>query len=215
MKTSRMRWTAWALVIVALGACGEEGPPTTAGQPSIRVRPGLPSPEAMGEAQKQQTSFYAVATKPAGQEEAGSVLVEHKITEDSFIESPGHRDPFRSFIVPLTEKANTQNQPQVEAILTEFQIEELALIAIVSGSGTEGGAPMAMVVDPTGLGHIIRRGDFVGRGETVRKVHGGEEVYIYWRVARIREDSVEFEREDPFSPTEATVTKVLKLEPKS
>jgi len=110
------------------------------------------------------------------------------------------------------QKKGTSSQPQVEALLTEYQIDELKLIAIISGAGTQSGAPMAMVVDPTGLGHIIRRGNFVGRGETVRKVHSGEEVYIYWRVARIREDAVVFEREDPFSPTEATVTKILSLE---
>ena len=166
----------------------------------------------MDKAQKQQAAFYADA-KPKLQGEAEGELIEHKITEDCFIESPLKRDPFRSFIIPLTKKDMETGTPQVDAVLTQYQIEELKLIAIISGAGTESGAPMAMVVDPTGLGHILRRGNYVGRGETVRKVHSGEEVLVFWRVARIREDAIVFEREDPFSPTEATVTKILNLEP--
>lgn len=198
---------------VCLGACGEDEPVAPPREPVVRVRPGAPSVEAMDQAQKQQTDFYAAAKVKSPDEMSDNELIAHKVTEDSFIESPTRRDPFRSFIIPLTQKSGASSQPQVEALLTEYQIDELKLIAIISGAGTQSGAPMAMVVDPTGLGHIIRRGNFVGRGETVRKVHSGEEVYIYWRVARIREDAVVFEREDPFSPTEATVTKILSLEP--
>jgi Tfp pilus assembly protein PilP len=201
------------LAALVTATCGEDEPTTGQRGATVRIRPGTDSIAAMEQAKKQQTDFYASAARTKGNDESAEVaLIEHKITEDSFIESPGHRDPFRSFIVPLTAKSEASAQPQVEALLTEYQIEELKLIAIISGAGTESGAPLAMVVDPTGLGHIIRRGNFVGRGETVRKVHSGEEVFIYWRVARIREDAVVFEREDPFSPTEATVTKILMLE---
>jgi Tfp pilus assembly protein PilP len=200
------------LLLGALHGCGSDEPVAAPAQPTVRVRPGAPSVEAMDQAQKQQTDFYAAQKQKLPDEASDNALIDHKITEDSFIESPTRRDPFRSFIVPLTHKKGASSQPQVEAILTQYQIDELKLIAIISGAGTQSGAPMAMVVDPTGLGHIIRRGNFVGRGETVRKVHSGEEVYIYWRVARIREDAVVFEREDPFSPTEATVTKILSLE---
>ncbi len=201
-----------ALMAMATAACGDDEPKTTrrGRQSTADIRPGMPSVEAREKAQA--GAFYATPqlTMPEGLE-AGELIV-HKITEDSFIESPARRDPFRSFIIPLTKKSEMSSLPQVEAILTQYQIDELLLIAIISGTGTESGAPMAMVVDPTGLGHIIRRGNYVGRGETVRKVHSGEEVFIYWRVARIRDDAVVFEREDPFSPTEATVTKILSLE---
>lgn len=200
------------LLAASVPGCGEDEPAALPREPVVRVRPGAPSPEAMQLAQKQQTDFYATAAQEVPEGKGDDELIAHKVTEDSFIESPTRRDPFRSFIVPLTQKKSGSSQPQVEAFLTEYQIDELKLIAIISGVGTQSGAPMAMVVDPTGLGHIIRRGNFVGRGETVRKVHSGEEVYIYWRVARIREDAVVFEREDPFSPTEATVTKILSLE---
>jgi hypothetical protein len=210
--------TLLVLAAPALLGCGEDEPAAPrrrGGQepPPARVRPGAPSVEAQAKARKQAASFYANQKKPLPSEGEGGELITHNITEDSFIESPTRRDPFRSFIVPLTKKSDTAAMPQVEALLTEFRLDELELIAIISGSGTRSGAPMAMVVDPTGLGHIIHRGNFVGRGETVRKVHSGEEVLIYWRVARIREDAVVFEREDPFSPTETTVTKVLSLEP--
>lgn len=138
-------------------------------------------------------------------------LIVHKLTEESFIESPSRRDPFRSFLVPLTKQHSYSSTPQITSILDQYQIDELKLIAIVSGSGAHAGSPIAMVEDPSGFGHILRRGNYVGKGETVRRVSSGEEIQIFWKVARIREDAIVFEREDPFTTTEATVTKVLAL----
>lgn len=216
MKRKATLAVSIAMSLIVLAACGDEEPKKQrrgSSKPVAQVRPGAPSVEAREKARKQNSAFYADQNQPVPGEDEGGELILHKIAEDSFIEAPNRRDPFRSFIVPLTKKSEAASMPQVDAILTQYQLDELKLIAIISGAGTESGAPMAMVVDPTGLGHIIRRGNYVGRGETVRKVHSGEEVYIYWRVARIREDAVVFEREDPFSPTEATVTKILSLEP--
>jgi len=210
MKRTFRLVTIVAAVLV-LGACGDDEPKKQRRGSSKPIRPGTPSIDARQKA-KQGSSFYSAQNQPLPTDEEGGELLLHGITEDSFIESPTRRDPFRSFLIPLTKKSEASSMPQVDAILTQYQIEELRLIAIISGAGTESGAPLAMVVDPTGLGHIIRRGNFVGRGETVRKVHSGEEVFIYWKVARIRDDAVVFEREDPFSPTEATVTKILSLE---
>ena len=144
----------------------------------------------------------------------GVELVVHKLSEESFIESPSRRDPFRSFLIPLTKKQSFSSAPQILSILDLYQLDELTLIAIISGSGARAGSPIAMVEDPAGVGHILRRGSYVGRGETVRRVSSGEEIQIFWKVARIREDAVVFEREDPFSATDATVTKILTLESK-
>lgn len=212
MRSTPRLFTVAALAVALLVGCGDDEPKKQRRGSTKPIRPGTPSIQAREKA-RQGAAFYSAQNQPLPTDEQGGELILHNITEDSFIESPTRRDPFRSFLVPLTKKSEASSMPQVDAILTEYQIDELALIAIISGAGTESGAPLAMVVDPTGLGHIIRRGNYVGRGETVRKVHSGEEVFIYWKVARIRDDAVVFEREDPFSPTEATVTKILSLEP--
>ncbi len=148
------------------------------------------------------------------EEEEGVELLVHKLSEESFIESPSRRDPFRSFLLPLTRKQTFSGAPQILSILDQYQLDELTLIAIISGSGARAGSPIAMVEDPAGIGHVLRRGSYVGRGETVRRVSSGEEIQIFWKVARIREDAVVFEREDPFSATDATITKILSLESK-
>jgi Tfp pilus assembly protein PilP len=183
---------------------------------SCKSKPAAPAPVA-GTAPAPDRGPAApgapVGTQPGtgpGEAEASDLIV-HKLTEESFIESPSRRDPFRSFIIPLTKQETFSTTPQIISILDQYQIDELKLVAIVSSSGGAGGSPMAMVEDPAGVGHIIRRGNYVGKGETVRRVSTGEEIQIFWKVARIREDAIVFEREDPFAATEATVTKILPL----
>lgn len=142
----------------------------------------------------------------------GDLLV-HQLGEDSFIDSLANRDPFRSFLKALMKQAEVAAKPQVTSLLDQFQVDALKVVAIIQGSGPHAGSPIAMLVDPEGVGHVVRRGNFVGKGETVRRITSGEEVQIFWKVARIREDAVVFEREDPFSTGAATVTKVLYLKP--
>jgi len=180
---------------------------------SCKSKPATPSPMA-GAAPATAPGAAAPGVPAGAQPGTGaeeSDLIVHKLTEESFIESPSRRDPFRSFIIPLTKQETFSMTPQIVSILDQYQIDELKLVAIVSSSGGAGGSPMAMVEDPAGVGHILRRGNYVGKGETVRRVSTGEEIQIFWKVARIREDAIVFEREDPFAATEATVTKVLPL----
>jgi Tfp pilus assembly protein PilP len=188
------------VLLVGLAACGEDAPP-------VPQSVGAPAPTAA-----------PAAVVPGGPAQAGPLaeppggdLIVHKLTEESFIESPTRRDPFRSFLIPLTSQQPYSAKPQIVSILDQYQIDELRLVAIVSGSGAQAGSPMAMVEDPAGVGHILRRGNYVGKGEMVRRVSSGEEIQIFWKVARIRDDAIVFEREDPFAATEATVTKILPL----
>ena len=69
-----------------------------------------------------------------------------------FIEAENNRDPFRSYISLFVEKRPTMVK-SVPAIFDKFALEELKLIAIVSGTAT----PLAMFRDPGGLGQVIRR----------------------------------------------------------
>jgi type IV pilus assembly protein PilP len=93
-------------------------------------------------------------------------------------------------------------------LLGQFSVDELRVIAIVSGIGT----PRAMLIDPQGVGTIVRRGDYVGRGEVVRGgPDGSSEFEVNWRVANIRRGDVVLAREDPTSAAGTPVTRVLPL----
>jgi type IV pilus assembly protein PilP len=70
----------------------------------------------------------------------------------------GKRDPFRSpvdEIGPITPGPVTScNEP-----LCAFDLDQLKLVAVVTGDAN----PIAMVEDPVGRGHIVRRNTRVGR----------------------------------------------------
>ncbi len=94
-------------------------------------------------------------------------------------------------------------------LLENVSLDELRLIAIVSG---EGGSPRAMVTDPEGKGWIVQRGDYVGRGERIHLGPGMPEREINWRVVRVRPDRIILVREDPVQAG-PPVTRVMRLYP--
>ena len=101
-----------------------------------------------------------------------------QLTNDDFKESPSNRDPFRSFLTTFaTQIINVK--PQHRIILEKFALEELKLIAIVGGNGTQ---PKAMFVDPTGMGVSVVRGDHVSKADAL--------------VTRVAPDRVFFQMEE-------------------
>jgi type IV pilus assembly protein PilP len=84
----------------------------------------------------------------------------------------GKRDPFRS---PLEELVRSNTTTQVSACsdpLCAWVLDQLKLVAVVTGDAN----PIAMVEDPLGRGHVVRRNARMGR-------QGG-------RVTQILRDSV-------------------------
>lgn len=72
------------------------------------------------------------------------------------------RDPFRSFIEPVTTSNNTTQGPQIEGCtepLCLVDTDELKVVAVVSGDAN----PLAMVEDRAGTGHIVRRNTRIGK----------------------------------------------------
>jgi type IV pilus assembly protein PilP len=136
---------------------------------------------------------------------------EHELPESVFIETDENRDPFRSFLTVFAVQALPEEEfvPRPPVVLEDVSLDELRLIAIVSG---EGGNPRAMLVDPDGKGWVVRRGDYVGRGERVRLGPGQPERIINWRVVRVRPDRVILVREDPVQAG-PPVTRVIRLYP--
>ena len=128
-------------------------------------------------------------------------------TDDDFVELDiQNRDPFRSYAKAFKAQAAAPAQRRV--LLPTTSLDEMKLIAIVTGIAT----PRAMLTDTAQVGHVVRRGDYIGRPEVVQS--GGSEgmpVTLNWRVDRIRPGSVVLTREDPTSPDKPPLTRVMPL----
>lgn len=136
-----------------------------------------------------------------------AVLATPDFQEVEFSESDRSRDPFRSYTDLLKEEAQPAVRSQRDVLLEDYAIDELKLLGIVTRV-----EPRAMLVDPTGKGHVVRRGQFVGRPEIVQPPGTGTASYeINWRVDRIRENDIVLVREDPKNPDVPTATKVIPL----
>lgn len=127
-----------------------------------------------------------------------------------FGESERSRDPFRSYASAFVAELRTTAKSQREVILDEFSLDELKLVGIVSGVAD----PRAMLVDPQGKGHVVRRGQFIGRAEVVHGDSKGAPAFeVNWRIDRIREGDIVLVREDPKNPEVPSATRVIALRP--
>jgi len=124
--------------------------------------------------------------------------------DDDFVASIRNRDPFQSYTVQFKAKAPDEMQRRV--IMSDTPIEEMRLIAIVTGMAQ----PKAMLVDPSGVGHVVQRGDYIGRPKVIQAT-GSVSMAINWRVDRIRDNEVVMTQQDPTDPTRAALTKIIPL----
>jgi type IV pilus assembly protein PilP len=144
---------------------------------------------------------------------AGAPIARREFPEAEFVETERSRDPFRSYSGRFVEEAKTTSvRSQRQVVLAEFGVDELKLVGIV----TRITPARAMLVDPSGKGHVVHRGDFVGRADLVQL--GGQQGSTYqlnWRLDRIRDGDVVLVREDPNNPDVPAATKVIPLRPES
>lgn len=150
------------------------------------------------------------AAAPTSEVDAGAEekVVAPEFDDEAFVESDANRDPFRSFLSLFSRRAI--EAPQRLVIMPTTAVEDMRLIAIITGSD----APRAMLVDTNGVGHVVRRGDFVGRAEVVQA--GGAEsaaLSLNWRLERIRPEEIVLTREDPTGPDRPPLTRVIALHP--
>jgi type IV pilus assembly protein PilP len=181
---------AFCGAMLFVGACSST--PTSTAPPPPVAAAKAPAPSA------------SVATLPPE-------LKGPEYTENDFVESDRNRDPFRSFLV-ANQPVNKQSMNQRKVELAQYAIEELKLVAIVTG----GVGARAMFVDPSGKGTVVYKGSFVCRSEVVH-IGGsnGPEYQLNWRVDRIREGDVVLIREDPAQPAIPAATRVIPLHPES
>jgi type IV pilus assembly protein PilP len=133
--------------------------------------------------------------------------------EADFTETERSRDPFRSFARTFaTEDEDESRGSQREVLLKDYAVDELRLIGIV----TRVNPARAMLVDPTGRGHVVKRGQFIGRADLVRvSGQSGTTYELNWRLDSIRDGDVVLVREDPNNPDVPAATKVIPLRPEA
>jgi type IV pilus assembly protein PilP len=132
--------------------------------------------------------------------------------EQDFVETERNRDPFRSFAATFSGASARMPTKQREVMLDRYSIDELKLVGIVTG----GAEHRAMLIDPTGKGWIVKRGQFVGREEVVHgKGATGADYALNWRVDRIRDGDLVLVREDPAHSDVPPATRVIPLRPDS
>jgi type IV pilus assembly protein PilP len=177
-------------LLPALAACSEEvttapaAAPSATAAPLVRNAPQAVAPKAPSD------------TPPA---------VEFQETD--FVEGERSRDPFRSYARSFADEARTRVKSQREVILDQYSVDELKLVGIVTRIQPE----RALFVDPTGKGHIIQRGQFIGHAETVTGGSSGADYEINWRVERIRDSDVVLVRDDPTNPDVPSATRFIPL----
>lgn len=180
--------TVLALVTLTLTACEEKM------MVDNRPPPGPPPPEAAAAA----ANPSAVAPPRV------------RIEESDFVESDRNRDPFRSYARAFVEESKGATRNQREVVLGDYSLDELKLIGIV----TRMQPAKAMLVDPTGKGHVIQRGQFIGRPDVVQGTgRSGSTYEVNWRVDSIRDGDVVLVRSDPANPDVPTATRVIPLRP--
>lgn len=185
------------IALALLGGCDDE--PIQVGR-GLQATPTAPSGGA------------PTPSTPVGEADAGvdaGVAAVRQYRDEDFVEADANRDPFRNYAAAfqaIASAAGPSTTRQVE--MADTSIEEMRLIGIVSGVAD----PRAMIVDREGVGHTVRRGEFIGRPEIVQA--GGIEelpVTLHWRVDRIRPNEVVLTREDPTAPNRPPLTRLLPL----
>ncbi len=194
--TSRIRASVIVSVVASLGLVGCGG-----GDDEFTSSPIEPLGDGQPSAAASKAS--ADAAQAAASADLGPVVY----SDDDFAElDVQNRDPFRSYAKAF--KAQAASPAQRRVLLPSTSLDEMNLIAIVTGIAT----PRAMMTDTAQVGHVVRRGDYIGRPEVVQT--GGSEgmpVTLNWRVDRIRPGSVVLTREDPTAPDKPPLTRVMPL----
>jgi hypothetical protein len=119
------------------------------------------------------------AAKPAAEKAgtpgttSGSALAAEAVRAEEAVfaydDSSTYRDPFHSYLTEFEKKAEGATAEEIARAPTEaYDIGSFRVIGIITGTPV----PKAMVIDPTGYGHVIRPGDRIGK-------QGGRVVAIY------------------------------------
>ena len=154
----------WALPLVVLPACGDDG------------GKGAPPPPAPKAAPPSSPVNQLTAPAPASKEALLAEVRKRQLTNEDFTESENNRDPFRSYLSTFAVQPPIVTK-QHKIVLQKFGLDELKLVAIVSGDGI---TPRAMFIDPGGMGVNVVRGDHVSKMDANVVRIAPDRVFFEW-----------------------------------
>ncbi len=129
-----------------------------AGEPA--KKPAAPAAKTPVKGAPAATTPTASPTGAEALAQRMAVLRRKVLREEDFAENDdSNRDPFRSYLDTWIERGPKVTTSVVSAIFAKYSLEELTLIAVISGDAN----PRAMFRDPTGLGQTIKRGDYISK----------------------------------------------------
>jgi len=141
---------------VVTGVQGTAPTPT----PSVAAAAAAAPPATPTPTGKPAVAAAAVPVDPVAAAALRAAALRKKVLrDDDFVENDEvNRDPFHSYLRLFVDKGSVKNR-KVPAVFEKLGLEELALIAIVSGDAT----PYAMFRDPAGLGETVKKGDYISK----------------------------------------------------
>jgi len=194
-----MRHGRYAVLLAALSLVGCEDEPVSEARGAPGGVAAGAKPAAAGAAAAAESA--AAAGGPSAPT-APREPVAYK--DEDFAESITNRDPFKIYTTQY--RADLPEGVQRRVYMPTTAVEEMRLIAIVTGVPK----PKAMLLDPVGVGHVVERGDYVGRPKVIQ-ASGNVAMTLNWRVDRIRENEVVLTQEDATDPTRIAMTKIIPL----
>ena len=127
---------------------------------ALAVRPAIGADASPPPAEKKPAVLAVAPIDPVvAAAERLAALRKKVLKDEDFAENDDvNRDPFHSYLRLFVDKGTTKTQ-KIPAVFEKLGLEELALIAIVTGDS----APRAMFRDPTGLGETVKKGDYISK----------------------------------------------------
>jgi Tfp pilus assembly protein PilP len=174
MSTTLRRLLVAALLVPSAVACGDEEdpgapapPPSEAAAPVAPARPARP-PGTRGAPGEAGLQVYSKVEDVVPEEERATIR--HIFRDRDFMSDPTgseNRDPFRSFVINQpglvfdTGQASDVSDvcSKAQLVASQYPMRDLRLVGIVSRSTRR----YALFQDNSDLGHIVTRGDCVGK----------------------------------------------------
>jgi Tfp pilus assembly protein PilP len=141
-------------------AQAEEAAKTPPAPPAQAAKAPAKDATATGKSGTPAVPPAASLTGPEALAQRMAILRRKVLREEDFAENDdSNRDPFRSYLDTWIERSPKITTSVVSAIFAKYSLEELTLIAVISGDAN----PRAMFRDPTGLGQTVKRGDYLSK----------------------------------------------------
>jgi len=160
------------LGVLLVSACGDDPPPPP---PAPEAGAGAPGAKA---AASNKDSKTKLATRPkieARVTDSEKANIRHTFRDRDFVADQNNRDPFQSFVLAQPGLGGTQDALQRDPtkkclkadqfVATNYSYTDLRLVGII----TEKTQRRVLMMDSGNLGHIIRKGDCVGREKALVK----------------------------------------------